>query len=328
MLSSLRHQNNIVNGLFAVFLLLALPAVCVASARSLPEYDILQERLRSALPSAGCIEASYIVSPDRSQGPSHSQRRVRYDVSTHQFFIATHRDLAVSDARGRLLTGEARFESTRLSPPELQRLTSPAWRPASMIGSYIPLTYVRAMLEEPSLIASVDWAENDELRVLIAPPQDPGTPEELLGSNEFDLFIDSRGWPVAYGKDFGGGEGYKRTDFDFAEPDGTLLQPVRSRGVQDLVSYDVTPEGCGDRAFDPNRVEAVSIELQETYRRSAAAARARQHSTEVSGDSAEQVGDSYYTRTISRWRWPMIVVGGVVIVGGIVLYLRKRVGGV
>ena len=98
---------------------------------------------------------------------------------------------------------------------------------------------------------------------------------------------------------------------------------MRSRGSQVLTSFDVTTRGCGDRAFEPRRVEAVALELSETFRRASVAASDGNLSAPT-GD----VSESFYADSISRWQWPILAIGVAVCVGGMMVYFRRRAGGV
>ena len=91
-----RACQSIVSVVSFLAFVLSLPLTCTA-AESSPR-DVLFERLRSSLPSGGCVEASYVVDPEAMASPSHSQRRIKYDVTTHQVFVATHRDIAIADS--------------------------------------------------------------------------------------------------------------------------------------------------------------------------------------------------------------------------------------
>lgn len=261
----------------------------------------------ATVPRAGSVVAVY----GRADGTS--QVSVGLDAGSRAWFSATDRAWAGRTASGQVFRGQ---------PGEADLGASTGMRGTPIgVADYIPAGYLYHFMEAPDTIRGVH-AESDGGWTVVY--QAAAAPNRPLAEIRFDGRgrverswlrdeTDRRERAVVYDSN-DNGSGF------------ALATGVGAQGDRVVLEVQRDPMGVRPTAFEAARVESVARGLAIEIQTANAAKRLGYERGEDGG--WELLGDGpsadYHGQEILRWRWPVLVAGGLlVVIGGIEIWRRR-----
>lgn len=295
------------------------------------EREMLLAAIRGSLPDRGCVEALFDVDETARLRGTFGRTLVFYDFGSGAASVVTDRGHSTVRADGSVRRGEPRFGTTVVD--DAVALSGP-WHTASMIGSFVPAAWSRAMLANPEWL-DVERASGDSdeysaeylVTVRMRPRYAHFTRVPVL------FRMNENGMPISWrniGED-GAPDGDENFFVYLDDSAGVPWLAQRSGSSRVLLSHSISPSGCSVETFLDHRLESAAIEILQDHERSISEFRA---SRRAGSDSALFVGDpaaavdvatDVYSRELRRWRLPLFLVGGLLITAAVVrLILRGK----
>jgi len=266
----------------------------VVGAPTADEMAALRERVSGVMPQRGCMIATFDTSPEQRAQGYFGERLVMFDVETGACAEVGPRGHVVVDAGGVTFAGTAERGGDGVSrevdvPPH-----PAAWQSALLVGVYMPVAYVRAMLVEPSYIYEISTRDDGVMLVKIGRAEDefeatsrrrlamqaPSTPAKLAETAEpavcggeptpinpvainrirpFTIHLDQRGMPILIETRM------MSYPIEYADPEKGLLQPAAGWASKVVVDVEVREEGCEAGVFDLGEIERMGGEIRERH---------------------------------------------------------------
>jgi len=264
------------------------------------------------VPRAGSVIVTY------GGGAGTSQVLVGLDAGTRAWFFATDRACAGRTASGRVFRG----------PPGDVRSGVEAGMRGTPIGvaEYIPAGYLYHFMEAPDTIRELHAESDGGWTVAYQAVAAKDRPLAEIRFDEAGRVV--RSWL----RD----ETDRRERAVTYESDGkgsvfALATGMGAQGDRVVVDVQSDPSGAGVPAFEVAGVESAARGIAIEVQTASAAKRLgyerdKEGGWELRGDPPST--DDYQDQGISRWRWPVLGAGGLlVVIGGIELWRRRSSAG-